>query len=259
MAIELVGVPPPSALAPPSIFICLFSYGGIDPNTLRTMQDELNLLHKGGVRHTFFNIHGDALVSRSRSKALSEFLATDLDVCFMADHDIQWTPGALFLTAQKAAQRGAMVGGLYPCRGMNRGLSSRMRSTEVAFKAGEDKLLDAEYLATGFLAIPRVVAQETLEHGLRVDQLAQHRLHHCLYSDGTGFYDFFRPLCVRRTVQVVSAKVLPPYEYLSEDWAFSCRARAANPDRPIYAWTAPWLVHHGSYGYTLLDAYRERP
>ncbi len=273
MAIELVGG---EQSKPLSIFICLFTYGGIEAKTMQCIQDELEKIQQTvGAKAVLFNVHGDALISRSRSKALSVFLESKHDVCFMVDHDIEWVPGALLQTAVRAAARQCLVGGLYPCRGIGRGLATRMKSNMTKFKTGDDLLLDAEYLATGFIAIPRVVAEEVLKYGLAVDPRGEaeanvtgeayeralsSQLHHCLYNDGTAFFDFFRPICVKRTVQAVSARLdLPPYEYLSEDWAFCYRARAANANRPIYAWTAPWLVHHGSYGYTLFDAYKAQP
>ena len=265
----IAGAQPPK---PISIFICAFGYGGIQSETLTSLLEETLVLNKCKVTWELNPVHGDALISRSRSKALSKFLATSHDVCFMVDHDLQWTPGALMMIAQKAAERQAMVGGLYPCRGIGRGLSSRMKNNTVTFKAGDDLLLDAVYLATGFIAIPRVVAEEVLKHGqdafneFHRDESSDVTMHamlsECIYGDGTSFHDFFRPICVQRTVAVVrdaKNEAVAPYEYLSEDWAFSWRARFANPNRPIYAWTAPWLIHHGGYGYTLFDAYRAKP
>ncbi len=259
MPLELVGAP----TSKPSILICLFSYGGLHKDTFVTLQDELAVMRTAGIKHEVLPVHDDALISRSRSKALSVFLEGKHDVCFMLDHDIQWSPGAVLLTAQQAMDRGAMVGGLYPCRGMARGISSRLVNPETRFKAGDNLLLDAEYLATGFLAIPRVVAEETLKYGTTAPthinpddtefNWTNARLSRCFYLDGTSFYDFFRPICVKRSVSKPGLD-LAPYEYLSEDWSFCYRAKLANPNRPQLAWTAPWLIHHGSYGYSLLDA-----
>ena len=142
-----------------------------------------------------------------------------------------------------------------------RGCASRLKQDVAKFVPGKDELLDAEYLATGFWACPRVVGDEILKQGGAVrktflslevqDVLALHR---CIYNDGTLFYDYFRPVAVPSSIEV-DAGAAKVYEYASEDWAFSYRARQANPNRPLYAWTLPHLVHHGSYGFTMKTAY----
>lgn len=269
----------------PTIFICVFSYGGIEANTMWTLVKEMRLMDQLGIKFLLHNVHGDALISRSRSKALSEFMTVpDLNVCVMVDHDMQWEPGALAALAVKAHERKACVAGLYACRGFGRGTSSRIKipnGQELKLKAGEDKLLDADYLATGFLAIPKLVAEEVLKaglsaqndfvnknhetHALNTAELGNQALHACAYNDGSLMYDFFRPICVSASREVIDAakrldeKVEPLnlHEYLSEDWSFSWRCTKANPNRPLYVWTKPWLTHIGSHAYSLLDAYRK--
>ena len=80
-------------------------------------------------------------------------------------------------------------------------------------------------------------------------------LHQCTYNDKSPFYDYFRPIVVPNTSGIPGTA---PYEYASEDWAFGWRARQANPERPMYGWALPMLVHYGSHGFTVATAYAGR-
>lgn len=287
MTIELLGASgqkfsPSTDILKPNIDLAVFGYKSVAPQTSYTLLREMRLMDQLGINFLYDAVEGDALISRSRSKALSRFLEVpDLDVCVMVDHDMVWTPGAIAALAMKAHEKKACVAGLYSCRGRGNGFSSRLMDSDVKLKTMEDKLHDAEYLATGFLAIPRVVAEEVLkagkeaaaEHLLIGEKDAQPdlgprnsnmALHPCLYLDGSIFYGFFRCIEVPSTfkaqgsqhhaVGMVGGKLEPAYEYLSEDWSFSWRCRQAAPSRPLYIWTMPWLEHLGQYGFTVLDA-----
>ena len=74
-------------------------------------------------------------------------------------------------------------------------------------------------------------------------------LKECVYSDGkTKFWPFFAPFAFEeRLFQGVTS-------YLSEDYAFSERARMANPKRSQWFWSNPVLTHYGKYGYTMAEA-----
>lgn len=260
----------------PACLISLFSYSGIKGQTLWSMQQEMRSFDKYGVNFLFLSIDDDALISRSRSKVLSAFVQNEkVDVCLMVDHDMEWEPGELLALAIKAHERKTCVSGIYSARAIGRGMSSRPKDQMVVAKAMTDQLIEAEYLAGGFLAIPKVVALEVLKAGeqacndlVNVDhvaaaldsaRLANQALHSCAYNEGPPVYDFFRPICVERTFQKAGLPSLKeaPFEYLSEDWAFSWRCRAANPDRPLYLWSFPWLKHYGDFPYTMKTAFME--
>ena len=261
MALELITSREVAAPIGPRIFLCIFGYGGMEHYTVEGALREMLLMAKENTAFALHMVHGDALISRSRSKAFSVFMESgNFDVCVMLDHDIQWQPGALLGLAKKAHERQALTAGIYACRGFGRGCASRLNQEASKFTPGEDKLLEAEYLATGFWACPRTVGEEILKNGTeRVELFQSHdkfspvvanwKITECVYNDGTFFYDYFRPIAVPSTLPAT------PHEYASEDWAFSWRARQANPNRPLYAWTLPHLVHHGSYGFTMKTAY----
>ena len=233
-----------------SIFLCAFTYGNVTAHTAFSLANEMREMDKRGITFESRNLHNDALISRSRSKALTDFLlGSRLDVCVMVDHDLEWEAGMLSALASKAHELQSCVAGIYACRGVGCGVATRVL-TPTSFKGLEDKVIEAQYLATGFLAIPRVAAEEVLKIGLGKDESNQ-AIHPCKYSDGSLMYDFFRPI----SVPLVGSS---SYEYLSEDYAFGWRCRAANPSRKLYAWTKPWLRHHGDYGFTVDQAYVER-
>lgn len=246
------------------VCLALFSYGGIEGELLDSLAAELQVAAQSGVQVYYSRIHGDALISRSRSKAMSAFLKdTDADVLFMLDHDLEWPPGQLLATCAKAHQLKAMVSGMYATRAKGAGFAGRAKGSAVRVRIGADELHEAEYLPGGFIAIPRLVVEEVLKAGQEAQKtqyemeahgnsdLANCALTECLYNDGTNFYDFFRPIVVPSTL------VSGANEYLSEDWSFSWRARRAAPGRPQYLWALPFLRHWGKYGFTMAESARE--
>ena len=240
--------------------IAVFSYGGIEGPTLDSYVNEMLFAQRKGIPLLQTRVHGDALISRSRSKALSGFLNLDpatANVFFMLDHDLEWDEGDILATCAKAHECQAIVGGIYSCRGFNMGHSGRFAKEGVVMKPGADVLHEAEFIGGGFVAIPRIVAEEVLKKGLSDVKVSDTSdagtrnldtaLHECIYTDATSFYDFFRPVVVPGTLNPSDKR----HEYLSEDWSFNWRARAAAPSRPQYLWSAPVLRHWGSHGYTM--------
>ena len=242
--------------------IALFSYGGIEGQTFDSLMEELLLAKEQGLSVLYSRVHGDALISRSRSKALSAFLKdTDCNVFFMLDHDLEWEKGMILATCAKAHERQAVVGGLYSCRGFKMGHSGRFKAEGVTVRIGADELHDAEFIGGGFVAIPRMVAEEVLKAGVEealegdTDYAPTNTalaLRECLYTDASKFYDFFRPITVPSTMYKGA------FEYASEDWSFNIRARWANAARPQYIWTKPVLRHWGMYGFTMQTSPKER-
>lgn len=239
------------------IHLCLFSYGGADAGTLDALMAELRLAEQKKVKTDYHRIHDDALISRSRSKAMSDFLRGDAEVFFMLDHDIQWEPGMVVSTCDRAKEKKAIVGGMYAMRGKHAGCAGRLKGERVRIVPGKDEFHEAEYVPGGFTAIPRAVVEETLrachaagEMGHLDDSSESHamRVRECLYNDGSPFYDFFRP------ITVPSSFASGKHEYLSEDWSFVWRARRASPERRMWLWSQPILAHWGRHPFLMTEA-----
>lgn len=233
--------------------IALFSYGGVEGRVMDALLEEVNLAAAARKVLGYTRVHDDALISRSRSKALTDFLASEFDTLVMVDHDIEWEPGMVMALAEEADKRKCLMSGLYSCRAKGAGHAGRFTKVDQIVHPGSDERYEAEFLPTGFLAIPRVVAEEVLKAGLAPEVTPERKVTKCIGLDGKPMYDFFRPITVPSTM------VAGMHEYMSEDWAFCYRARFANKDRPQYIWAKPLLLHHGSYGYNIFEAGQAKP
>lgn len=198
--------------------------------------DDKKLYGDSGVAYS--RVSGDALISRSRSRGASHFLDNqpDSDVLVMIDHDIEWRSGDAAHIAQKARETGAIVGGLYCKRRFGNGFASRTEKFEM--RLGDDKLLPAVYVATGFMAIPRSALEAVQE---KIDDVIP-------VSDGPAhnYRTFFS--CMTRPHTVIPEA----NEYLSEDWSFCERAKQAGVE--LYISSFPILNHYGDYPYRQVDA-----
>lgn len=250
------------------VVLGLFSYGGIEEATIDSVLGELGHASQNGHLAAYHRISGDALIERSRSRALGKFLDTDADVIVMIDHDIQWRPGDMWHIAEQAQKERALVGGLYCKRAMGRGWSSRV-PLEGQVEFGKPGLIEAPALATGFLAIPRSVVEgivdklditrpfwqqefqkavDAKDHELvaRLQDLSIAPIADGAYRQiEFKYFDFFR--CVR----CPNGTTKDLYQFLSEDWSFSYRAIFCG--YKSYLSTFPLLIHHGNYGYTIPD------
>lgn len=245
--------------------VAWYSYGGLEGACVDSMMQELQLAAAAKIDVRYSRIGDDALISRSRSKAMSDFLATDASVFVQIDHDLSWAPGDLLHLAQVALEKDAIVGGLYSMRGKKQGFAGRPLIARpedgVNINLGTDSFIEAEYVAGGFTAIPRSVVEEVLKAGLAAaEELSMgapsnrgrdpegEELTECVYTDGSRFHDYYRPI-------VVPSRLFPgSAEYLSEDWSFSWRATQANPRRKQWFWAKPILQHWGKYGYNMVEA-----
>lgn len=253
---------------PHKTLIALFSYSGVDEHTHEALLREVLHCAKKGVNINYARISGDALIERSRSRAIGQFLKSDNDVMVMIDHDISWSPGDACEVARIAYENNALVGGLYCKRAFGQGWASRINFVGgVEFGKQDDNLVECDGLATGFMAIPRKIAEDMRDKlNIDGDHMKQ------LLADANGdvnkivnlldvsvgyikdgaykvanfeYYDFFR--CFRRRCNTPH----PQYEFLSEDWAFSIRANFLG--YKTYVATRCLLTHHGDHGYTLGD------
>lgn len=245
----------------------IFSYGGVCEGTLDCILGELSYASQHKLDTAYHRISGDALISRSRSRALGKFMESKADVMVMVDHDIQWRPGDAAHIAKVAVEKGALVGGLYCKRAIGKGWSSRV-PVSGAIEFGTPGLIETPALATGFLAIPRTVV-ERIDDLLDVNgekwqaafkdaiEAKEYKLVSELQdasvapiADGAyrtvdfKYKDYFR--CIRATGMAPGI-----YQFLSEDWSFSVRAVFCG--LKSYISTYPLLTHIGDYSYRIPD------
>ena len=159
--------------------------------------------------HTWMDgsILGDALVSRARAIAASNFLRSDADVFLSVDSDIVFDPADAIRLCEQAVELGHMIGGVYVTRG-DSPRSAVPLPEEIVF-ADDQPLVETRWLSTGFMAIPRVVV-ETMTNRLLT--------HLCAQESDQPWYPYFDPF------DVPDPKA--GRMYLSEDWAFCERAKS---------------------------------
>jgi hypothetical protein len=207
-----------------------FPYKGFTEETHRSILAEV--LAWGG-NLTYHDKGKDANIDRARSKVASWFLSesseTAGDVLMMVDADNAWQQGDLAFIAKRALERDAVVGGIYPKRAFNAGAAMRLpSSTTGTYKIGDDALIPAEFVGTGFIAIPRSVLERVAE---------------TLPTVKGGFKPFFMP------------EVIPDengeWEYPTDDQAFCWRVRQVGCQ--VLASTYPRVTHAGDYEYRMVD------
>lgn len=260
------------------VVLGLFSYGGVEEQTLDSVIKELSYAGQRGKEILYQRFSGDALIARSRSRVLGNFHRSKSgDVLVMVDHDMEWRPGDLVSMAEQAFEKQALVGGLYCKRAKGKGWASRVPELgAVSFGQWPGNLIETTCLATGFLAIPWSVADKMLNElhiesdrflakmdelyqgGKVGEMLALHDMSVGRIKDGAwkvadhDYYDFFR--CFRVPSGNPDSEEAH-HQFLSEDWAFSHRAVYCGIKS--YLSTAPLLTHHGMYGFTLSDGMDE--
>lgn len=185
-----------------SVLLCAYRACSIP-----TMQAILAL---GGSGWRFLPKWGDALISRARSQIVSAWHAeTADDVFLMIDDDITFRPEDAERIVALAREHRSIVCAAYPVGdGGHTAIRSLNRST-LEFGPGL-RLVEVEYAATGFVACHRDV----------IDALAP-TLPLCHPDQSWGFRPYFLPM----VAPMSTAAGIDVDAYLSEDWAFSLRAR----------------------------------
>jgi hypothetical protein len=213
------------------VFLSLFAYAGVSPATNDCLIRELGRFPS----LIYHRESKDALISRSRSAAASEFLRSDAALMIMIDHDISWKEGDLERLARQVLTTRAVVGGVYSKRSFGRGVPVRL-SGDAEHSLGEDRLVEAEYLSAGFLGIHRQVLAKMSEQ---------------LPLTTEDFWPFFLPMLSD------PREFGERPEYLSEDWAFCERARILG--MPLYLDLFPTLEHQGTHAYRPVDSQLQLP
>lgn len=192
---------------------------------------------------TFAPTWNDALLCRARSKTATHFLLeTSADVHVSIDSDIVFDPASVMQIAEQAHEYG-IVAGLYVTRAA--GALCRPTSifeADVPIEFGTDPTpVPIKWAATGFVATARRVFKRLAED-----------LPLCHGSTEWKFHPFYQPFWVE-----------PEREggdtiYLSEDFAFSERARRAGFQS--YLNPAVRLLHLGQHPFRIDDLGQpERP
>jgi hypothetical protein len=224
-----------SVLDTPDATLALFAYADVKPDTVDCLLRDLRLWPN----IVYYRVSNDALISRSRSRAASDFLRAKRenvgDVLLMLDHDMKWAEGDLVYLAEKTLEAEGVVAGIYSKRDFGGGVAVRF-ATHGKFNIGEDVLAPAQYVSTGFIGIHRKVLEKMAE---------------TMPLTIGNFWPFFLPIVADHGIDEDAC------EYLSEDWAFCARVHAL--EFPVYAALKPRLVHVGEWAYRLIDSQASAP
>ena len=206
--------------------------------TVRHHHSVLRTLRLPGL--TYEPVDNDALIERSRSIALTRFLRKGAwDVFFTADADIEYRTADVVRVCQQALALDAIVGAVYVTRSRDRCLPTTDWEGAIEFdrEVGvDDDPQPVNWLATGFMAVPCGVPEKIL---------ANEFLPLCHPERDWAFHPFFDCFWVERPAG--SGR----YVYLSEDFAFTERAKRAGVG--VYVNPAVRLAHYGEYGFRLED------
>lgn len=180
-------------------------------------------------------VDGDALVSRSRSRAATHFLQTTKDELLMfIDDDIVINPFDATKLMQEAHQLNLpIIGAAYVTKTkVKPGFAIRPLDTDELEFGTNGKIYEMRSISTGCMIIRREVLKKFINEN--VAPLCRH--------GSTGYYPFF---------QHEKMLIDGVWEDMSEDWYFCEKARKLG--YKIYCDTTIKLGHIGPYEYTWDD------
>lgn len=229
-----------------SIYLAPSIWRSMDPRTVSSVL--ASITSNPTTEHVIFEpLWNDALIARSRSLLATKFLETDADVMVIFDDDVVWNPQDFWKIVEGARDTRSIYCGPYVTRSDKPHLASRMfQGSPVEIYATPNRRpIEIEYAATGFVAIHRDVFQAMLA-GDFSDANGTHRIFECVKGGGQPFYPFFATFTLK--------DVAGDYHYLSEDWAFSERARQLG----FKVWMDQSIIleHMGWYPFTVADLNR---
>jgi SAM-dependent methyltransferase len=178
----------------------------------------LQLMQRPGWRLPY-EIHGDGLIPRGRSMAVTHWWRqTADDVCLMIDSDVEFRPEDVERLAYWCRHGYPVISAAFPLRdGSALGVQPHPTATDNRIFFGADlEPMEIWRIQPGFLAIHRSV----LDVLIPTTQLVHETL-------PTSFWPIF--LETIETIERVTAngRPIPPiHTMLSEDWAFSARLNA---------------------------------
>jgi hypothetical protein len=179
-------------------------------------------------------VWGHSDIARGRSIMATEALADGFDELMWIDSDVVFSPGDV----DRLRGHGApLVGGVYPVKGRRRLAMTLLEKERTVAFGKEGGLIEVKHVATGFLYTHRSAYEAIRKH---------HRLPVCRGEKPCGVVPYFLSLVVEEA---------GVHSYLSEDFSFCYRARAAGIK--VLADTGFRLGHVGSYTYSWEDAGRD--
>lgn len=214
----------------PGKSLLLNTYEGVEI----TLLDQWEGLRGRNSNWSWWRKGRDALITRSRSMLVSNWWReSGDDVFLMVDNDIIFRPEDAEKITDRARECKGLVGAAYPWRGAT-GMAVRLGDGTIDFKADAEPV-PCDYLATGFMAVHRDV----------VDAMVK-ALPICSPQDRQmAYWPMFQTLIV-------------DHQELSEDWAFTHRARQLG--FPTLIDPSIRLGHIGQKIYRLEDyATRDKP
>jgi hypothetical protein len=184
--------------------------------------------------YTVRRVWGHSDIARGRSIMATEALAEGFEELMWIDADVVFAPADV----DRLRGHGVpLVGGVYPLKGKRRLALTLLEKEQVLVFGKGGGLIEVKHVATGFLYTHRSVYEAIQEH---------HRLPVCRAEKPCGVVPYFLS---------VIAEEGGVHSYLSEDFSFCYRARAAG--LKVLADTAFRLGHVGAYTYSWEDAGRE--
>lgn len=187
-------------------------------------------------------IGGDALISRSRSKTVSNWYikCVDEDVFLMLDDDVVFQPEDAEKVVELARKTRSIACAAYPVKDGGHLACRRFVGQDILF-GPDSPPVEIEYAATGFMAVHRDVIQAMVEaqkDGEPVFPL-------CDANGLNPMWPFFDTF----TVKWNEGQPNERYEYLSEDYAFCEQARRLG----FKVWLDPSVIlfHLGTFPYNV--------
>lgn len=179
-------------------------------------------MERRGVAWEVGTIVGDALVSRSRSIAASNFLRSDCDVLLTIDSDIVFNPADTISLCEKCLSGYDIIGALYMKR-VHDSQPAIPLPAELIMQDNQEPV-SIRWASSGFTATSR-----------RVFEALAPLLPLCAQADPEPFWPFYQPMVVEDPHE--------GYIYLSEDWSLSQRAI----DLGYFSYVDP-TIRVGHYG-----------
>ena len=181
----------------------------------------------------FETYYNDALITRARSIAASDFLRSDKDVLLMIDGDILFNAEQALQVCDQALTHDVVVG-QYVTRNMGRCFPTSYQPIGTTIAYGIDTTpKPVDYGATGFMAIHR-----------RVLEKLSKKLPLC-HPTTLKFYPFFDTGVIKAGGEWI---------YASEDYMF-CR-KAKNAGFTVHVNPSVRLAHFGTHPFVLEDMAR---
>jgi hypothetical protein len=225
----------------PSIHVTAYAYGDIRSAVLTSWID---LAAKFGaspsLRGQLRIIREDALISRSRCRATTYFLQSELDVWVQIDHDIQFAMDDILQAAHIAHERQAIVQIPYPCRALPPRAAHRPKPDAKPLQ-DDPTLTPILFFASGCLAIPRKALVDAIDRLSDPNTPEPFRIRHAADNMVGSMPTLWMPFALESSAGL---------EYLSEDYAAA--ARLSLCDVPQYTMQPQTpLQHWGDFNYTL--------